>query len=320
MKTVVVTGGAGLIGSELTALLLEKGHRVICLDNFLTGSHDAVSSFQSSDRYTLIEHDVIKTLPQLPDHIDWIFHLASPASPNSHSPISYHALPMETMMVNTVGTHNMLRLAHSRNARFLFASTSEIYGDPLEHPQNESYNGNVSTTGPRSIYDEAKRFGETLTAYYTREKNLDGRIVRIFNTYGPNMRSDDQRMLVNFILQALNNKDITVYGDGNQTRSLCYVKDTVMGIYAFMEKEHLGGEIINIGSRTEHTINEYAEMVVHLTKSKSKIIHEERVQDDPQRRQPDITKAKKLLNWEPSTKLEDGIRETIRSYKGDIIL
>lgn len=317
MKTVVVTGGAGLIGSELTDLLLERGHRVICLDNFLTGSRDAISTYQSHDQYTLIEHDVTMPLPKLPDHIDWIFHLASPASPNAHSPISYHALPMETMMVNTVGTHNMLELAHSRNARFLFASTSEVYGDPLEHPQAESYNGNVSSTGPRSIYDEAKRFGETLTAFYVRDKKLDGRIVRIFNTYGPNMRSDDQRMLVNFILQALNNKDITVYGNGNQTRSLCYVKDTVKGIYAFMEEDNLKGEIINVGSQIEHTVNEYAEMVVRLTKSKSKIIHEDRVQDDPQRRQPDISKAKKLLNWEPSTKLEDGIRETIRSYGGD---
>jgi nucleoside-diphosphate-sugar epimerase len=314
MKTVVVTGGAGLIGSELTALLLGQGHNVICLDNFLTGSRDAIQDFQKSEHFTLIEHDVIKPLPPLPERIDWIFHLASPASPNSHSPISYHALPMETMMVNTVGTHNMLELARIHKSRFLFASTSEIYGDPLEHPQSESYNGNVSSTGPRSIYDEAKRFGETLTAYYVREKDVDGRIVRIFNTYGPNMRSDDQRMLVNFILQAIHDKDITVYGDGEQTRSLCYVKDTAKGLLAFMEKEGLKGEIINIGAQTEHTVNEYAEIVLRLTKSKSKIIHEESVKDDPQRRQPDISKAKKLLQWEPSTNLEAGIQETILSY------
>jgi nucleoside-diphosphate-sugar epimerase len=222
---------------------------------------------------------------------------------------------METMMVNTKGTQLMLELASQHKARFLFASTSEVYGDPLEHPQKEAYNGNVSSTGPRSIYDEAKRFGETLTAYYVRDKGLDGRIVRIFNTYGPGMRNDDQRMLVNFILQALNGEDVTVYGDGEQTRSLSYVKDTAQGILMFMEKDGLEGEVINIGSQAEHTVNEYAEMVVRLINSKSKIIHEEKVEDDPQRRQPDISKAKQILNWEPSTPLEKGVKETISFYE-----
>jgi nucleoside-diphosphate-sugar epimerase len=315
MKTVVVTGGAGLIGSELISLLLEKDHRVICIDNFLTGSRGVVEQFKNNPNFTLIEHDVTLPLPEFKESIDWIFHLASPASPNHKSPISYHSLPMETMMVNTKGTQLMLGLAEQHKARFLFASTSEVYGDPLEHPQKEAYNGNVSSTGPRSIYDEAKRFGETLTAYYVRDKGLDGRIVRIFNTYGPGMRNDDQRMLVNFILQALNGEDVTVYGDGEQTRSLSYVKDTAQGILMFMEKDGLEGEVINIGSQAEHTVNEYAEMVVRLINSKSKIIHEEKVEDDPQRRQPDISKAKQILNWEPSTPLEKGVKETISFYE-----
>jgi nucleoside-diphosphate-sugar epimerase len=315
MKTVVVTGGAGLIGSELISLLLEKDHRVICIDNFLTGSRGVVEQFKNNPNFTLIEHDVTLPLPEFKESIDWIFHLASPASPNHKSPISYHSLPMETMMVNTKGTQLMLELAEQHKARFLFASTSEVYGDPLEHPQKEAYNGNVSSTGPRSIYDEAKRFGETLTAYYVRDKGLDGRIVRIFNTYGPGMRNDDQRMLVNFILQALNGEDVTVYGDGEQTRSLSYVKDTAQGILMFMEKDGLEGEVINIGSQAEHTVNEYAEMVVRLINSKSKIIHEEKVEDDPQRRQPDISKAKQILNWEPSTPLEKGVKETISFYE-----
>jgi nucleoside-diphosphate-sugar epimerase len=315
MKTVVVTGGAGLIGSELISLLLEKDHRVICIDNFLTGSRSVLEQFKNNPNFTLIEHDVTLPLPEFKESIDWIFHLASPASPNHKSPISYHSLPMETMMVNTKGTQLMLELASQHKARFLFASTSEVYGDPLEHPQKEAYNGNVSSTGPRSIYDEAKRFGETLTAYYVRDKGLDGRIVRIFNTYGPGMRNDDQRMLVNFILQALNGEDVTVYGDGEQTRSLSYVKDTAQGILMFMEKDGLEGEVINIGSQAEHTVNEYAEMVVRLINSKSKIIHEEKVEDDPQRRQPDISKAKQILNWEPSTPLEKGVKETISFYE-----
>ncbi len=315
MKNVVVTGGAGLIGSQLTEILLKKGHKVICIDNFISGSRKAIEPFIKNENFTLIEHDVTEEFPPIADNVDWVFHLASPASPNHHSPISYHALPMETMMVNTVGTKLMLEFAMAHKARFLFASTSEIYGDPLEHPQKEVYNGNVSATGPRSIYDEAKRFGETLTAYYVRDKNLDGRIVRIFNTYGPGMREDDQRMIVNFILQALKDDDVTIYGDGNQTRSLCYVKDTAQGICTYMEKDGLQGEIINIGAQFEHTVKEYADMVLHITGSKSKITYSEEVKDDPQRRQPDITKAKQLLDWEPTTSLEDGLKETIEYYE-----
>ncbi|KXK10825.1 MAG: dTDP-glucose 4,6-dehydratase [Microgenomates bacterium OLB23] len=315
MKRIVVTGGAGLIGSALITQLLEKDHNVICIDNFLTGSREALTPFMTHANFSLIEHDVTMPLPKIDGHIDWIFHLASPASPNHNSPISYHSLPMETMMVNTKGTHQLLDLALQHNARFIFASTSEVYGDPLEHPQKESYNGNVSTTGPRSIYDEAKRFGETLTAYYARDKHLDGRIVRIFNTYGPGMRKDDQRMLVNFVTQALENKDITIYGDGTQTRSLGYVKDTARGIIMYMEKDNLAGEIINIGSQVEHTVLEYAHMVIKLTGSKSNIVHLHDVTDDPQRRQPDISKAKLLLNWQPTTSLEQGMKEMIAYYQ-----
>lgn len=315
MKNVVVTGGAGLIGSQLTEILLNKGYKVICIDNFISGSHEAIKPFINNENFTLLEYDVTKELPLIDAHIDWVFHLASPASPNHNSPISYHSLPMETMMVNTTGTKLMLEFALKHNARFLFASTSEIYGDPLEHPQKEIYNGNVSSTGPRSIYDEAKRFGETLTAYYAREKNLDARIVRIFNTYGPGMRKDDQRMIVNFILQALRGDDVTIYGDGNQTRSLSYVKDTAQGLFTYMEIDNLKGEIINIGAQNEHTVNEYANMVLKITGSRSKIIYTDEVKDDPQRRQPDITKAKQLLHWEPTTPLEDGLKETIKYYE-----
>jgi nucleoside-diphosphate-sugar epimerase len=311
---ILVTGGAGFIGSHLCEYLLNQNNEVICVDNYITGTKENIAHLLQNKNFQSIEHDVTQPLP-IAIKADAVFHLASPASPNHHSPISYHSLPMETMMVNTVGTHEMLKFSERNHAKFLYASTSEAYGDPLEHPQKEAYNGNVSSTGPRSIYDEAKRFGETLTAYYVRDKGLDGRIVRIFNTYGPGMRNDDQRMLVNFILQALNGEDVTVYGDGEQTRSLSYVKDTAQGILMFMEKDGLEGEVINIGSQAEHTVNEYAEMVVRLINSKSKIIHEEKVEDDPQRRQPDISKAKQILNWEPSTPLEKGVKETISFYE-----
>jgi nucleoside-diphosphate-sugar epimerase len=315
MKEVVVSGGAGLIGSHLVDLLLEKGHHVICFDNLITGSQENIDVLSKNPLFTFIHHDVINKLPEIAGNIDWVFHLASPASPNHKSPISYHSLPMETMMVNTSGTKNMLELAHSHKARFLFASTSEVYGDPLEHPQKETYNGNVTPNGPRSIYDEAKRFGETLTSYFVRDKHLDGRIVRIFNTYGPRMRIDDQRMIVNFILQALNNEDVTIYGDGSQTRSLSYVKDTAQGLVNFMETDGLEGEIINIGAQSEHTVKEFAEMVIRLTNSSSKITFDDKVKDDPQKRKPDISKAKQVLNWEPSTTLEQGLIEMIAYYK-----
>ncbi len=312
---IVVTGGAGFIGSHLCERLLNDGREVICVDNFLTGSRDNIKSLLKNKDFSLIEHDVVKPLV-VNMKIDAIFHLASPASPNYHSKISYHALPMETMLVNTLGTLELLRLAEKNKAKFLFASTSEIYGDPLEHPQKESYNGNVSTTGPRSIYDEAKRFGETLVAYFIRDKGIDARIARIFNTYGSRMKRDDMRMVVSFINQALEGKPITVFGKGDQTRSLCYIDDTVDGLIKLMFGENTKGEVINIGSDEEYSVLEYAQIIKKLIDSASEIVFSEVLPaDDPMRRKPDIGKAKKILKWEPKIRLEEGLKKFIAFYK-----
>lgn len=317
MQIVLVTGGAGFIGSHLCERLLEEGKRVICIDNLLTGNEENLKNIRLNNNFQFFELDVVKPLPEK-IKADFVFHLASPASPNHHSKISYHNLPMETMLVNTVGTLELLKFSLKNNARFLFASTSEVYGDPLIHPQSEEYRGNVSTTGPRSVYDEAKRFGETLTSYFYKANNLDTRIVRIFNTYGPRMNRSDMRMIANFILQALSNKPLTIYGNGKQTRSLNYVGDTVAGIYRMMFNDNAKGEIINIGSEDEYTVFDYANLVLRLTGSKSKIEFSEQLpQDDPIKRRPDISKAKKLLNWEPVIKLEDGIMRMIDYYKSN---
>lgn len=315
MQTALVAGGAGFIGSHLCKQLLEEGYRVICVDNLLTGSQQNIQRLLDHPHFTFLQHDVTETLP---DHItaDAVFHLASPASPNHHSKLSYHALPMQTMMVNTEGTHRLLEFSEKNNASFLFASTSEAYGDPLVHPQDEEYRGNVSTTGPRSVYDEAKRFGETLTAYYHRNKQLDARIVRIFNTYGPHMAKDDMRMAITFIQQALSNKPITVFGDGKQTRSLCYVSDLVDGLVRLMFYPQTAGEVVNLGSSEEHTVLEYATMIKELIKSDSEIVFSEGLPtDDPMRRRPDITKAKRLLNWEPTVQLSQGLEKLIEYVK-----
>jgi UDP-glucuronate decarboxylase len=307
MQSVVVVGGAGFIGSHLCERLLSEGYAVSCVDNLLTSREDNLKSFSSHPHFTFYKYDAIKPLP---DEInaDFVFHLASPASPNHHSKISYHALPMETMMINTIGTHHLLEFAKKNNARFLFASTSEVYGDPLEHPQKEEYRGNVSSIGPRSVYDEAKRFGETLVSYYIREHALDARIVRIFNTYGPRMNKDDMRMIARFIQQALHQEPITVFGDGSQSRSLCYVSDTVDGIIKLMFTDSARGNVVNIGSDQERTVLEYARIVKGLTNSSSEIIMSEALpQDDPVKRRPDITKAKELLGWEPKIPLEEGL-------------
>lgn len=316
MQKVVVTGGAGFIGSHLCERLLRDGYEVICIDNFVTGSEDNVSHLKDNHAFSLIEHDVIRPLP---DYItaEAVFHLASPASPNHHSKMSYHALPMETMLVNTTGTLELLKFAEKNNAKFLFASTSEVYGDPLEHPQKETYLGNVSTTGPRSIYDEAKRFGETLTAFFERDRGVDARIVRIFNTYGPKMAQGDMRMLILFINQALSGEPITIFGDGTQTRSLCYVDDLVEGLMRLMFSPNTRGQIVNLGSSEEHTVMDYATMVKNLSNSQSEIIKSEDLpKDDPKKRRPDITKAKELLSWEPKVPLEEGITRTIDYAKG----
>jgi len=315
MSKVLIAGGSGFIGSNLSKKLLSEGHEVIAVDNLTTSSETNISSLSDNSAFRFINHDV--TTP-LPDDLtaEVVFHLASPASPNHHSRMSYHALPMETMMVNTVGTLELLKFAQKNNAKFLFASTSEAYGDPLEHPQKEEYRGNVSTTGPRAVYDEAKRFGETLTSYFWRDKGVDARIARIFNTYGPNMHKDDMRMIAQFIMQALSNEPITLFGDGNQTRSLCYVDDLIEGLSRLMFYDNTKGEVVNLGNPEEHTVVEYAQMVKQLTNSTSEITHtEELPKDDPLRRCPDIEKAKNLLSWEPSVSLNDGLMKMIEYIK-----
>jgi nucleoside-diphosphate-sugar epimerase len=315
VNTAIVTGGAGFLGSHLCKRLLADGYAVICIDNLKTGAHKNIEPLLSSDHFTYIERDVIEPLP---DDLSCqaLFHLASPASPNHHSPISYHALPLETMLVNTQGTLRLLEFAEKKKAKFLFASTSEVYGDPLEHPQKETYNGNVSTTGPRSVYDEAKRFGETISAYFSRARGVDARIVRLFNTYGPNMNSADMRMVIIFINQALKNEPITIFGDGKQTRSLCFVDDTIDGLMKLMFSPETNGEVVNIGSPDEHTVLEYAELIKKLTGSTSEVVMSEALpQDDPLKRRPDISKAQKLLDWEPRVGLEEGLGKIIEYFK-----
>lgn len=315
MQKALVAGGAGFIGSHLCKTLLDADYEVICIDNLITGDEKNIQPFHDNPHFLFVKHDVTQPLPS---HLtaDAVFHLASPASANHHSQISYHALPMQTMMVNTKGTQTLLDFSKKNNAKFLFASTSEVYGDPLEHPQREQYYGNVSTTGPRSVYDEAKRFGETLTAYYERSENVDSRIVRIFNTYGPNMVKDDMRMVIIFINQALENKPMTIFGDGKQTRSLCFINDTVEGLMRLMFYPKTRGEIVNIGSSEEHTVWEYATIIKNLTASSSEIVLSESLpQDDPLRRRPDIMKAKTLLDWEPKISLEEGLKEMITYFR-----
>lgn len=315
MDTCLVAGGAGFIGTHLCKRLLEKNLKVICVDNFISSVPDNIDELRKNRNFTFIEHDVIKPLPQNLQ-ADFVFHLASPASPNHHSKISYHAFPLETMLVNTTGTFELLKFAQRNKAKFLFTSTSEIYGDPLEHPQNEEYRGNASTTGPRSVYDESKRFGETITAYFVRNNGVDARIARIFNTYGPGMMREDKRMIVEFITQALEGKPITVFGDGNQTRPLCFVEDLVEGLVALMLSPDTKGEVVNLGSEDEHSVLEYANLVKKLTNSKSEIILSESLPvDDPHKRKPDIAKAKRLLNWSPKIGLEEGLLKTIEYFR-----
>lgn len=312
---ILITGGAGFIGSHLCDRLLKENNSVICVDNILTGSKSNIEPLLDNKNFSFIEHDV--TIPyDYPKNIDAIYHLASPASPNHHSKISYHALPMETMMANTKGTLEMLQVAEKNNAKFLFASTSEAYGDPLENPQTEEYRGNVSPTGPRSVYDEAKRFGETLTAYFWRDRKLDARIIRIFNTYGPRMLAADMRMIIIFIAQALKNEPITIFGNGTQTRSLCYVDDTVEGLIRLMFYPKTTAEVVNIGSTEEYTVVEYANIIKKLTNSQSEIVFSEKLpEDDPKKRKPDIAKAQRLLNWEPTVGLENGLKQTIDDFR-----
>ena len=306
MKTILITGGAGFIGSHLCKLFLEEGAHVICIDNLLTGSEENIAHLKSNPNFQFINADVSGKLPDSLE-ADQIYHLASPASPNAHSPKSYIAHPFETMLANTAGTWNLCELAVKLKAKFLFASTSEIYGDPTQHPQIEEYRGNVSTTGPRSVYDESKRFGETIVAAFNRSRNLDGRIIRIFNTYGPRMAQDDGRVVIEFMLAALKNKPFPVFGDGKQTRSFCYITDLIEGIVAAMERGEKN-QIYNLGNPDEFTILDLAQKVKEATKASSEVEFKAPLpSDDPLRRCPNIERAKEKLGWEPKVKLEEGL-------------
>ncbi|MCB0298839.1 MAG: SDR family oxidoreductase, partial [Calditrichaeota bacterium] len=305
MKRVLVTGGAGFIGSYLCEELLKAGHDVICLDNFFTGSKRNIISMMDDKNFELIRHDI--TMPIFLE-VDRIFHFACPASP-----VHYQYNPVKTVKTNVMGTINMLGMAKRVKARILQASTSEVYGDPAVHPQKESYWGNVNPIGPRSCYDEGKRVAETLTMDYYRQNRVDVRIIRIFNTYGPRMAVNDGRVVSNFIIQALRNQDITVYGQGQQTRSFCFVTDLVNGALKMMEQNNFIGPV-NLGNPDEFTILELAEQVIRLTNSRSKIINLPLPQDDPTQRKPDISLAKEKLNWQPTVKLEQGLVKTIEYF------
>lgn len=309
---VIVSGGAGFIGSHLCDKLIERGDQVWAIDNLLTGNIDNITHLQNNDNFQFVEVDASQPLPEdLP--FDQIYHLASPASPNRNNPKSYQALPFDTMQVNSFGTWNLCEEAIKRGSKFLFASTSEVYGDPLEHPQKETYHGNVSTTGPRSVYDEAKRFGETIVAAYVRYNQLQGKIVRIFNTYGPRMPRDG-RVVIEFVLAALEGQPFPVFGDGTQTRSFCYVSDLVDGLIATMNQDTPKDEveIYNLGNPGEFTILELAAKIKQLTNSQSVVeIVESLPQDDPTKRRPDISKAQQYLGWEPKIGLDEGLKNLI---------
>lgn len=311
---IIITGGAGFLGSHLAEKLLERGDEVVAIDNLLTGDEKNIEPLKSNPNFQFVNFDVVEGLPS-EIIADQIYHLASPASPNIHSSKSYHALAFETMQVNTLGTWKLCEAAVKMNAKLLFASTSEVYGDPLEHPQKETYRGNASTTGPRSVYDEAKRFGETITSAFTRSKGLDGRIIRIFNTYGPKMALDDGRVVIEFVQAALKNQSFPVFGDGKQTRSFCYVTDLIDGIIAAMNKGSKG-EVYNLGNPNEFTVLELAEKIKNLTSSTSEPEFKEALpQDDPLQRCPDIAKAKEELGWEPKVELEEGLQKLIEYLK-----
>jgi len=311
---ILVTGAAGFLGSHLCDYLLSQGHRVVGMDNFITGNPDNLAHLAGNPNFEFIRHDVSNFI-FVPGKVDAVLHFASPASPNKLSPFGYPNLPIQTMKAGALGTHNTLGVAREHQARYLLASTSEIYGDPLEHPQRESYWGHVDPIGPRSVYDEAKRFAEALTMAYHRYHGLDTRIVRIFNTYGPRMRLDDGRAVPNFLLQALRGEPLTVYGDGLQTRSFCYVSDLIEGIYRLLMSDiH---EPVNLGNPNEITILDMARLINRLVGNQAGIhqLTDMQLGDDPKRRQPDITRAKTILGWEPLVGLEEGLQLTIPYFR-----
>jgi dTDP-glucose 4,6-dehydratase len=302
----LVTGAAGFIGSHLSEYLLDRGHSVVGMDNLITGDATNIQHLTGRD-FVLVKHDVTNYI-NLEGPLDLIFHFASPASP-----IDYLRVPIQTLKVGSLGTHNALGLAKAKNARFLLASTSEVYGDPLVHPQREDYWGNVNPVGPRGVYDEAKRFSEAMTMAYHRVHGVQTRIVRIFNTYGPRMRVEDGRAIPAFLSQALRNEDVTVFGDGSQTRSLCYVSDLVDGLFRLISSSEV--HPVNIGNPSELTIRQLAEAIIALTGSKSRIVLRPLPVDDPRVRQPDITRARTLLGWEPKVPLADGLRRTLEYFR-----
>jgi len=306
-KTIVITGGAGFIGSHLSFKLIDLGYRVICIDSLITGSLDNLRGLLKTKEFEFIRQDVCNYI-KLTGHVDFVLHCASLASPED-----YLRFPIKTLKVGSLGTHNSLGLAKEKKAVFMLFSTSEVYGDPLVHPQKENYWGNVNTVGVRGCYDESKRFAEALTMAYHRTHKLNTKIVRIFNTYGPGMRSDDGRVVPNFINQALHSKPLTVYGKGEQTRSFCYIDDLVEGLCRLMRAQI--NEPVNLGNPNEFTIMQLARIVLKLTSSKSKFIFKALPQDDPRQRQPDISRAKKLLKWEPKVSLEEGLKKTVAWFK-----
>jgi len=313
MENILITGGAGLIGSHLIEDLLNDDFDITCVDNFITGQKKNIEPFLSNSKFHFIQADASQNPLNFlsnESNFQYIFHLASPASP-----VGYTQHPIETYQVNSFGTHHLLEYARKQNARILFSSTSEVYGDPQIHPQPETYWGNVNPNGPRSCYDESKRFGEMACMTFHRQFNLDTRIIRIFNTYGPRNDPNDGRVVPNFIMQALKNEPLTIYGDGSQTRSFCYVKDLVEGIKKMMFTQNLDGEVINLGNPGEFTMLELAKIVIELTGSSSQIIYKGLPPDDPKQRRPDINKAKEKLNWEPTTPLRDGLIPTIAYFK-----
>jgi dTDP-glucose 4,6-dehydratase len=307
----VVTGAAGFLGSHLTDLLISRGHKVIGIDNLVTGTVSNIAQLAGNPHFRFIQQDVTEFI-FLQDKVDYVWHFASPASP-----VDYLELPIQTLKVGSLGTHKALGLAKNNQARFLLASTSEIYGDPLVHPQPEEYWGNVNAIGPRGCYDEAKRFAEALTVAYHREHGVATRIVRIFNTYGPRMRVDDGRVVPSFISQALRNKPITVFGDGSQTRSFCYCSDLIEGIYRLMMSAT--ADPVNIGNPHEMTVLEFAKQIIRATGSRGKIVFKPLPQDDPRQRQPDIKRARTLLNWEPCVTLEEGLTRTIGYFEQKLL-
>jgi dTDP-glucose 4,6-dehydratase len=309
----VITGGAGFLGSHLVDVLLSRGHRVVVIDNLITGSTDNIQHLAGNPDFRFIKQDVTEYL-YLDGPVDFVWHFASPASP-----IDYLELPIQTLKVGSLGTHKALGLALTKGARFLITSTSEVYGDPLVHPQTESYWGNVNPIGPRGCYDESKRFAEALTMAYHREHGVDTRIVRIFNTYGPRMRLEDGRVVPAFVSQAIRNKPITVFGDGTQTRSFCFASDLIEGIYRLMMcKDASASDPCNIGNPHELTMLQFAEEIIRATGSRSRITHKPLPQDDPKQRRPDITRARQILRWEPKVPLSEGLVPTIAYFRSRI--